>query len=755
VKNLNITAKLGLLVAVLLATALTIAAVGVTQLTRLNAKFENMVNTTNHAIMLASEARVDLLAAVRAEKNAVIVQDKVRGVEFANAARKQLERVNQLHDELTRLVGTNLATPEGKAVSELDRAIDDFATNQKEVLRLAVIKSVLDASTLLYGDFYDRSQDAREFVDSLGDASSENPASTTQPSASSQRQSKMEAGQKMLGRLYDLFFLASVHLNASDEKQMVQLDAELRQRLAALQESAHRLAAMLSESERSRGVALFAAIESIRPELARFQELSHTNSGIYARELTITKTVEVTDRCDALFASLLTALTDRLAADQKDAQSTASMGRDIVIATGGIGALISLILAFLMIRSIKKPVAHGVQVFEAIAAGDLTRRINLNQRDEMGRFAAAADGMVAKVLEVVIQTRAIAGQLSGSAGELSGVSHDLLSQSQEMATQAESVAAATEQMSANVSGMAAAAEQMSVNVSSISSASEEVSVNVASISASAAQTSGNVGTVAESIGQITATLKSVAHDAKAGSQMTEQAADMATKASLAMSQLGQAAGEINKVTDVIKSIALQTNLLALNATIEATSAGEAGKGFAVVAAEVKELASQSGQSAEEIARKIESVQASTREAMRVIESIVTFIGQLNVSAARISDAVDEQRETADQIATEVASARKGVEEIARSIAEVAKGATDVSGNTAEVSKAATDVSRNASEAAGAVQSISPNIHGVSDATRQNNRSAVKVNEAAQKLKDISKELQRTVAHFNTGAQTPA
>jgi methyl-accepting chemotaxis protein len=206
---------------------------------------------------------------------------------------------------------------------------------------------------------------------------------------------------------------------------------------------------------------------------------------------------------------------------------------------------------------------------------------------------------------------------------------------------------------------------------------------------------------------------------------------------------------------VIKSIALQTNLLALNATIEATSAGEAGKGFAVVAGEIKELASQSGQSAEEIARKIESVQASTREAVKVIESIVQFIGQLNVSAARISDAVEGQTRTANQILAEAASARKGVEEIARSIAEVAKGATDVSGNTAEASKAATDVSRNASEAATAAQSISPNIHGVSDATRQNSASAARVNEAAAQLKQIARELQRNISHFKTGGSAVA
>ena len=92
----------------------------------------------------------------RAEKNAVIVQDKGRGAEHANAARSHLRQSILLQDELTKLVGADLATPEGKIVSELGRAMSDFESNQKEVLQLAVVKSVLDASTLLYGDLYGR-----------------------------------------------------------------------------------------------------------------------------------------------------------------------------------------------------------------------------------------------------------------------------------------------------------------------------------------------------------------------------------------------------------------------------------------------------------------------------------------------------------------------------------------------------------------------------------------------------------------------
>ena len=149
------------------------------------------------------------------------------------------------------------------------------------------------------------------------------------------------------------------------------------------------------------------------------------------------------------------------------------------------------------------------------------------------------------------------------------------------------------------------------------------------------------------------------------------------------------------------------------------------------------------------------MQSSTREAVKVIEDVARFIGDINVSAARISESVDVQTRTANQIVTDVAGARKGVDDIARSIAEVAKGANDVSGNTAEVSKAATDVSRNAAEAAQAAEMISSNIHGVSEATRQNSASSVQVNEAAGRLKEIAEELQRSVSRFNTGEQSTA
>ena len=706
-------------------------------------------------MLLAAEARVALLSAIRAEKNAILVSDKSQASEFADQARRHLGRMREVSGELGKLVGANIATAEGKAMLDLDRAVDEFERNQKEVLNLAVTKSNTDGKVILNKELHKLVHDAEEFVASLSEPAAEGPAPTTQQANDGPQKTAAMTGQQLIGRLYDLLYHLDLHLDTPTESEMTRMDVEIRPRILAFQESLRRFAVLLNDTERSRGSSVLASLETVKPQATKIQDLSHLGTDLYAQNLSTTKTVELGSRCDTLLGNILGALAERMHLQRNSAYDSGTLGRTIVAVTAAIGTLITLVLAVLVIRSITRPLAHGVEVFEAIAAGDLTRRMNLDRRDEVGRLATASDGMADTLCKVVTQIRALAGQLGGSAGELSGVSHDLLAQSQEMATQAESVAAATEQTSANISGMAAAAEQMCVNVSSISSASEEVSVNVGTISASAEETSRKVGSVTESIAQITASLQDVARDARQGSEMTQKARDMAAEANRAMRQLDQAASEITKVTEVIKSIALQTNLLALNATIEATSAGEAGKGFAVVAAEVKELAGQSGQSAEEIARKIESVQSGTREAVKVIEDVARFICDVNVSAARIHEAVDVQTRTAHQIATDIAGARNGVADIARSIAEVAKGANDVSGNTAEVSQAATDVSRNATEAAQAAETISSNIHGVSEATRQNSTSSVQVNEAARRLTEIAGELQRSVSRFNTGEQSTA
>jgi len=137
----------------------------------------------------------------------------------------------------------------------------------------------------------------------------------------------------------------------------------------------------------------------------------------------------------------------------------------------------------------------GMELAKAIAAGDLTQRLNLDQRDEVGQLTAAMDHAAESFARIVFEIHKLSDELGSSATDLSQVSHGLLAQSEEMSIQASNVAGGAEQMTGNINTMAAAAEEMSRNVSSISSASEQISVNVGTISAAAQSTAGNVQTV--------------------------------------------------------------------------------------------------------------------------------------------------------------------------------------------------------------------------------------------------------------------
>jgi methyl-accepting chemotaxis protein len=382
-------------------------------------------------------------------------------------------------------------------------------------------------------------------------------------------------------------------------------------------------------------------------------------------------------------------------------------------------ALLAVGIGIYMTFAITSPLRKVGKSLSKGESGDMTARSGIDQKDEFGVMAINVDKFFASLQKIFDHLKTSSETLAGSAEELSSVSRQLASGSEETVAQSNTVAGTTEQMSININAMASAAEQASVNANEVAGAAEEMSVNM--------------NTIAAAVEEMSASISQIASNADEARKVAGSATEKSGDATDTMNKLGEAAKEIGQVTDVIKKIADKTNLLALNATIEAASAGEAGKGFAVVAGEIKELANQSAQSADDIARRIEGIQKGTNDAVTVIHDVSDIITKINQSVEAIVGHVDQQTKASNEIANNVEQANTGAKRVAAAIAEVAKGANDVS--------------RNAGEAARGATNVSSNVVGMNQVARDSAQGATQVNQSATDLSKIAGDMKKTVDFF--------
>jgi methyl-accepting chemotaxis protein len=306
-----------------------------------------------------------------------------------------------------------------------------------------------------------------------------------------------------------------------------------------------------------------------------------------------------------------------------------------------LGALLTLFLAgsaaLLVARKVAAPLDALRRRLEEIADGDgdLTARMDEDRSDEFGRLGAAFNRFVGTVAETVTGIGRASASLTEVSAGMSGVSARLVEAVERTSAQSQQVSAAAEQVSRNVQTVAAGAEEMGASIREIATNTDE-----------AARIAGDAVSLAQS-----------------------------TNATV--TQLGESSRAIGDVVRVITSIAEQTNLLALNATIEAARAGEAGKGFAVVANEVKELAQETAKATDDIAQRIEAIQADTSGAVAAIARIDEVIARISDYQTTIASAVEEQTATTNEMSRSVNEAAQGSSSIAESIVTI----STVSGDT--------------------------------------------------------------------------
>jgi len=232
--------------------------------------------------------------------------------------------------------------------------------------------------------------------------------------------------------------------------------------------------------------------------------------------------------------------------------------------------------------------------------------------------------------------------------------------------------------------VASAAEDLKVNAKNLSSIAEKTSQQSISVTNATQETSVSVQTVTTTIEELSRSINAINRQVSHSADISREAVAEVKNADATISSLSDAAAQIGDVIRLIQDIARQTNLLALNATIEAARAGAAGKGFSVVANEVKNLASQTAQATEEIAKKITTMQKVSTDSVTAIRGIGKTIDQTNEIAAGISSATQQQTHSAEEISRNVHLASSGTDKIAFNIALMTKEAQEARGAADEV-----------------------------------------------------------------------
>jgi methyl-accepting chemotaxis protein len=315
----------------------------------------------------------------------------------------------------------------------------------------------------------------------------------------------------------------------------------------------------------------------------------------------------------------------------KMAEEEYSSARTLMITMGLAAALLGAFIAFVVARSVTKPISEAVHVANRLSEGDLTVKIETSSNDETGKLLAAMASMVNRLSQII--------------GEVRGAADNLSSASEEVSATAQSMSQATSEQAASVEETSASVEQMSA-----------------------------------SINQNT-------ENAKVTDGMASKAAKEATEGGEAVKQTVSAMQQIAKKIGIIDDIAYQTNLLALNAAIEAARAGEHGKGFAVVAAEVRKLAERSQIAAQEIGEVASSSVELADRAGKLLDEMVPSINKTSDLVQEITAASEEQSSGVGQINTAMEQLNQITQQNASASEELAATAEEMSGQAEQLQHA--------------------------------------------------------------------
>ncbi|SHF14688.1 methyl-accepting chemotaxis sensory transducer with Cache sensor [Modicisalibacter ilicicola DSM 19980] len=251
-------------------------------------------------------------------------------------------------------------------------------------------------------------------------------------------------------------------------------------------------------------------------------------------------------------------------------------------------------IAYWLVRRTVRPIRRTAAAMQDIAEGkgDLTRRLAVESRDEIGELATQFNAFVERMQETLKEVRVSTYSVNQAANDIAQGSEELASRTEQAAANLQETSASMEEITSTVNHSAESAQQANQLV----------------------QSTANVARQGETV---------------------------MTQVERTMTDISTSADKIGEIITMIDAIAFQTNILALNASVEAARAGEHGRGFAVVAQEVRTLASRSSDASGEIRTLIDTSASHTKSGAALVRNAGQTMQEIVKSVARVTDVIGE------------------------------------------------------------------------------------------------------------------
>jgi methyl-accepting chemotaxis protein len=383
--------------------------------------------------------------------------------------------------------------------------------------------------------------------------------------------------------------------------------------------------------------------------------------------------------------------------------------RNLILIIAAAAIIAAFLIYLLFSRSITKPLVKGVAFAELVAAGDFTQQLPIHQKDEVGKLAAALNGMSVKLRGMVSTIQDSAVQVASSSEQITASAQKLAEGAQSQASTLEETSASVEELTASVDqvaehaqSQAAAVEQGSSSMNQVHQSIEEVSKNLTEIAALASKS-----------------VENALEGAKAVSEVVE-----------GINLIAGSSEKIGGIVNVISDIADQTNLLALNASIEAARAGEHGRGFAVVADEVSKLADRSSSSTKEIETLIRESVKNVTKGVETAKGSQTAMEQIRAASQKVKEMING---LSDSMTQQV----EAVKELSKALSSVSEMSQSISAATEEQTTNAKQVSKA--------------VENVNEVTQSAASSAEEMSSATEQLASMAQELQKMTSQFKIAA----